>query len=41
VLYRHDETFNGTLGPSTSVILRLSLATFGSSGYVADPHPGF
>ncbi len=41
VLYRHDETFNGTLGPSTSVVLRLTLATFGSSGYVADPRPGF
>ncbi len=41
VLYRHDETFNGTLGPSTSVVLRLSLATFGTSGYVADPHPPF
>ena len=41
VLYRHDETFNGTLGPSTSVVLRLSLATFGSSGYVADPRPAF
>jgi LPS-assembly protein len=41
VLYRHDETFNGTLGPSTSVVLRLSLATFGTSGYVADPHPSF
>ena len=41
VLYRHDETFNGTLGPSTSVVLRLSLATFGSSGYVGDPRPAF
>lgn len=41
VLYRHDETFNGTLGPTTSVVLRLTLATFGSSGYVADPRPGF
>jgi LPS-assembly protein len=41
VIYRHDETFNGTLGPSTSVVLRLSLATFGTSGYVADPHPSF
>ena len=41
VLYRHDETFNGTLGPSTSVVLRLSLATFGTSGYVADPHPPY
>jgi LPS-assembly protein len=33
VLYRHDETFNGTLGPSTSVVLRLTLATLGNSGY--------
>ena len=33
VLYRHDETTNGTLGPSSSVVLRLSLATFGNSGY--------
>jgi LPS-assembly protein len=33
VLYRHDETYNATLGPTTSVILRLSLATFGNSGY--------
>jgi len=31
VLYRHDETFNGTLGPSTSVLLRLSLATLGAT----------
>jgi LPS-assembly protein len=31
VLYRHDETFNGTLGPSTSVLLRLSLATLGNT----------
>jgi LPS-assembly protein len=30
VVYRHDETFNGTLGPSTSVVLRLRLATFGN-----------
>lgn len=33
VLYRHDNTQNGTLGPSTSVVLRLSLATLGNSGY--------
>jgi len=33
VLYRHDDTFNGTLGPSTSVVLRLTLATLGNSGY--------
>ena len=33
VLYRHDDTTNGTLGPSSSVVLRLSLATFGNSGY--------
>lgn len=31
VLYRHDETFNGTLGPSTSVVLRLTLATLGNT----------
>ena len=31
VIYRHDETFNGTLGPTTSVILRLSLATLGAT----------
>jgi LPS-assembly protein len=30
VLYRHDETFNGTLGPTTSVLLRLTLATLGN-----------
>ncbi|MHB8530950.1 MAG: LPS-assembly protein LptD, partial [Caulobacteraceae bacterium] len=33
VLYRRDETFNGTLGPSSSVVLRLTLATMGNSGY--------
>ncbi|MEO8926194.1 MAG: LPS assembly protein LptD [Caulobacteraceae bacterium] len=34
VLYRHDETFAGaTFGPSTSVVLRLTLATLGNSGY--------
>jgi LPS-assembly protein len=33
VLYRHDETQNGTLGPSTSVVLRLRLATLGNSSY--------
>ena len=31
VLYRHDDTQNGTLGPSTSVVLRLKLATLGNS----------
>ena len=31
VLYRHDQTFNGTLGPSTSVVVRLKLATLGNS----------
>jgi LPS-assembly protein len=31
VLYRHDQTFNGTLGPTTSVLLRLSLATLGTT----------
>ena len=31
VLYRRNETFNGTLGPSSSVIFRLSLATIGNT----------
>ncbi|MGH7025134.1 MAG: LPS-assembly protein LptD [Caulobacteraceae bacterium] len=31
VLYRRNETYNGTLGPSSSVILRLSLATIGNT----------
>jgi LPS-assembly protein len=31
VLYRRNETFNGTLGPSSSVIVRLSLATLGNT----------
>ncbi|MBS0408324.1 MAG: LPS-assembly protein LptD [Proteobacteria bacterium] len=33
VIYRSDETTNGTLGPSKSVVLRLTLATLGNSGY--------
>ncbi|HXV00294.1 MAG TPA: LPS assembly protein LptD [Caulobacteraceae bacterium] len=33
VLYRRNETFNGTLGPSSSVVLRLSLATLANTGY--------
>lgn len=33
-IYRHDQTYNGTLGPSSSVVLRLTLATFGGSGYM-------
>lgn len=33
IIYRHDETFNGTLGPSTSVLVRLTLATLGNTGY--------
>ncbi len=33
VIYRNDETTNGTLGPSKSVVLRLTLATLGNSGY--------
>jgi LPS-assembly protein len=33
LLYRRNDTFNGTLGPSTSVILRLSLATLSNSRY--------
>jgi LPS-assembly protein len=39
LLYRHDETFNGTLGPSTSVVIRLTLATMGNSGYSPDRPP--
>jgi LPS-assembly protein len=31
VLYRRNETFNGTLGPSTAVVVRLSLATLGNT----------
>ncbi len=31
VLYRHDQTYNGTFGPTTSVLLRLSLATLGGA----------
>ncbi|MDE2356097.1 MAG: LPS-assembly protein LptD [Alphaproteobacteria bacterium] len=31
VLYRHDQTYNGTIGPTTSVLLRLSLATLGGA----------
>ncbi|HWA62364.1 MAG TPA: LPS-assembly protein LptD, partial [Caulobacteraceae bacterium] len=33
VVYRRDQTFNRTLGPSNSVVLRLTLATLGNSGY--------
>jgi len=33
VVYRRDDTVNRTLGPSTSVVFRLMLATFGNSGY--------
>ncbi len=33
VIYRSDQTTNGTLGPSKSVVLRLTLATLGNSGY--------
>jgi LPS-assembly protein len=31
LLYRRNETFNGSLGPTSSVILRLSLATLGNT----------
>ena len=31
LLYRRNQTFNGTLGPSSAVILRLSLATLGNT----------
>ena len=30
---RHNETFNRTIGPSESVVVRLTLATLGNSGY--------
>jgi LPS-assembly protein len=33
VVYRHDETFNRTLGPSSGVFVRLTLATLGNSVY--------
>ncbi|MFI4975838.1 MAG: LPS-assembly protein LptD [Caulobacterales bacterium] len=33
VVYRHDETFNRTLGPTTGIGVRLTLATLGNSGY--------
>ena len=33
VLYRNDNTTNGVLGPSHGVAFRLTLATFGNSGY--------
>ncbi|HVM99694.1 MAG TPA: LPS assembly protein LptD [Caulobacteraceae bacterium] len=33
VVWRRDNTFNGVLGPSEGVGFRLSLATFGNSGY--------
>jgi LPS-assembly protein len=31
VIYEHNETFDGTLGPSTSVLIRLKLATLGNT----------
>jgi LPS-assembly protein len=31
VIYRHDETFNASLGPSTSVVIRVKLATLGNT----------
>jgi LPS-assembly protein len=33
VVWVHEETFNRTLGPSDSVVLRLTLATLGDKGY--------
>lgn len=33
VVWVHEETFNRTLGPSDSVVLRLKLATLGDKGY--------
>jgi LPS-assembly protein len=36
VVYRRDETFNRTWGPSDGVNVRLTLATLGNSGYRAN-----
>ena len=33
VIYKHGETFNRTLGPSESFVVRLTLATLGNTGY--------
>lgn len=33
VIYRHDQTYNGAQGPSTSVVFRISLATLGNLPY--------
>ncbi|MDQ0464063.1 LPS-assembly protein [Caulobacter ginsengisoli] len=33
VVWVHEETFNRTLGPSDSVVIRLKLATLGDKGY--------
>jgi LPS-assembly protein len=33
VVYRRDQTINRTLGPSNTVVFRLTLATLGNSGY--------
>jgi LPS-assembly protein len=33
VVWVHEETYNRTLGPTDSVILRLTLATLGDKGY--------
>lgn len=33
VVYRRDNTFNGVLGPSQGIGIRLTLATLGNSGY--------
>ena len=33
VVWVHEETYNRTLGPSDSVVLRLTLATLGDKGY--------
>jgi LPS-assembly protein len=40
LVYEHGETFNRTLGPSDSVILRLKLATLGDTGY-SEPGHGY
>ncbi|MGH7015468.1 MAG: LPS assembly protein LptD, partial [Caulobacteraceae bacterium] len=39
LLYRRDETVNGTFGPTNAVVLRLSLATMGNSGYSRASEP--
>jgi len=38
VVYRRDNTFNGVLGPSQGIGIRLTLATLGNSGYGHSPN---